>query len=167
MLIQHLLTERLFRTVFNNPDFTHRNVIASEIESVIRALTSHVVQPRRFSRQPGPLLPCHRAHGRDDQRLFAEAALSEHGLRAVFPGFFGQGGGYARDCVYAAADRRLHGEERGRNPGAGVWPFAGGRRGTHHRPVRGHGQLHRAHDARDAAHCAGSASTRESCTATR
>ena len=40
MLIQHLLTERLFRTVFNNPDFTHRNVIASEIESVIRALTS-------------------------------------------------------------------------------------------------------------------------------
>ena len=41
MLIQHLLTERLFRTVFNNPDFTHRNVIASEIESVIHALTSH------------------------------------------------------------------------------------------------------------------------------
>ena len=40
MLIQHLLTERLFRTVFNNPDFTHRNVIASEIESVIHALTS-------------------------------------------------------------------------------------------------------------------------------
>ena len=41
MLIQHLLTERLFRTVFNNPDFTHRNVIASEIEGVIHALTSH------------------------------------------------------------------------------------------------------------------------------
>ena len=40
MLIQHLLTERLFRTVFNNPDFAHRNVIASEIESVIHALTS-------------------------------------------------------------------------------------------------------------------------------
>ncbi|MDE0070571.1 MAG: N-6 DNA methylase [Caldilineaceae bacterium] len=41
MLVQHLLTERLFRTVFSNPDFTHRNVIASEIEGVIRALTSH------------------------------------------------------------------------------------------------------------------------------
>ena len=40
MLIQHLLTERLFRTVFSNPDFTHRNVIASEIEGVIHALTS-------------------------------------------------------------------------------------------------------------------------------
>ena len=41
MLIQHLLTERLFRTVFDNPDFTRRNVIASEIEKVIDALTSH------------------------------------------------------------------------------------------------------------------------------
>jgi predicted helicase len=40
MLIQHLLTERIFRTVFNNPDFTRRNAIASEIEKVIDALTS-------------------------------------------------------------------------------------------------------------------------------
>ena len=40
MLIQHLLTERIFRTVFSNPDFTNRNVIAREIESVINALTS-------------------------------------------------------------------------------------------------------------------------------
>ena len=45
MLIQHLLTERIFRTVFNNPDFTNRNVIAREIETVITALTS-----RSFSR---------------------------------------------------------------------------------------------------------------------
>ena len=40
MLIQHLLTERIFRTVFHNPDFTNRNVIAREIETVINALTS-------------------------------------------------------------------------------------------------------------------------------
>ena len=40
MLIQHLLTERIFRTVFSNPDFTTRNVIAYEIEKVITALTS-------------------------------------------------------------------------------------------------------------------------------
>jgi len=46
MLIQHLLTERIFRTVFNNPDFTRRNVIAIEIEKVIDALTS-----RAFSRE--------------------------------------------------------------------------------------------------------------------
>lgn len=46
MLIQHLLTERIFRTIFNNPDFTRRNVIAVEIEKVIDALTS-----KSFSRQ--------------------------------------------------------------------------------------------------------------------
>ena len=40
MLIQHLLTERIFRTVFDNPDFARRNVIAVEIEKVIDALTS-------------------------------------------------------------------------------------------------------------------------------
>ncbi len=40
MLIQHLLTERLFRTVFNNSDFTRRNIIAAEIEKVIDALAS-------------------------------------------------------------------------------------------------------------------------------
>ena len=40
MLIQHLLTERIFRTVFSNPDFIHRNVIAREIEIVIKALMS-------------------------------------------------------------------------------------------------------------------------------
>ena len=37
---KHLLTERIFRTVFHNPDFTRRNVIANEIEKVIDALTS-------------------------------------------------------------------------------------------------------------------------------
>ena len=46
MLVQHLLTERIFRTVFNNSDFTHRNVVAREIERVIDALTSQT-----FSRQ--------------------------------------------------------------------------------------------------------------------
>ena len=41
MLIQHLLTERIFRTVFNNRDFTRRNIIAREIENVIDALTHY------------------------------------------------------------------------------------------------------------------------------
>ncbi len=41
MLIQHLLTERLIRKIFDNPEFTSRNVIAVEIEKVIRALVSH------------------------------------------------------------------------------------------------------------------------------
>ena len=48
MLIQHLLTERLFRTVFNRPAFTRRNVIAFEIENVIDALTSHAFSRHEF-----------------------------------------------------------------------------------------------------------------------
>jgi predicted helicase len=51
MLVQHLLTERLFRTVFNNPDFTRRNVIANEIEQVINALTSRSFSRDEFLRQ--------------------------------------------------------------------------------------------------------------------
>ncbi len=39
MLVQHLLTERIFRKIFNNPDFTRRNVVAAEIEKVISELT--------------------------------------------------------------------------------------------------------------------------------
>ena len=34
MLIQHILTERIFRTVFERSDFTRRNIIAREIENV-------------------------------------------------------------------------------------------------------------------------------------
>jgi predicted helicase len=48
MLVQHLLTERLFRTVFNNQDFTSRNVIAAEIEKVIQALTSRAFNRSEF-----------------------------------------------------------------------------------------------------------------------
>ncbi|HEX6293174.1 MAG TPA: type ISP restriction/modification enzyme, partial [Herpetosiphonaceae bacterium] len=45
MLKQHLLTERIFRSVFGNPDFVRRNAIARELEKVVDALTS-----RSFSR---------------------------------------------------------------------------------------------------------------------
>lgn len=48
MLIQHLLTERIFRKVFNNPDFVERNVIAHEIEKVISALTSQYFSRNDF-----------------------------------------------------------------------------------------------------------------------
>ncbi len=50
MLIQHLLTERIFRRVFDNPDFVARNVIAREIEEVARALTSQRFSRREFFR---------------------------------------------------------------------------------------------------------------------
>lgn len=45
MLVQHLLTERIFRKIFDNPEFTRRNVIAAEIEKVIDTLTK-----KHFSR---------------------------------------------------------------------------------------------------------------------
>ena len=48
MLIQHLLTNRIFRTVFDNQAFTRRNVIANEIEKVIDALTSQSFSQREF-----------------------------------------------------------------------------------------------------------------------
>ena len=48
MLVQHLLTERIFRTVFSNSDFTRRNVIANEIEKVIDALTSQSFNRHEF-----------------------------------------------------------------------------------------------------------------------
>nr|HET6901398.1 type ISP restriction/modification enzyme [Ktedonobacteraceae bacterium] len=48
MLVQHLLTERLFRTIFDNSDFINRNVIASEIEKMIQALTSRAFNRKEF-----------------------------------------------------------------------------------------------------------------------
>jgi predicted helicase len=48
MLIQHLLTERLFRKVFNNADFVRRNAIAAEIEKVIDALASQSFSRAEF-----------------------------------------------------------------------------------------------------------------------
>lgn len=51
MLVQHLLTERLFRTVFENPEFLQRNVIAREIETVINALTSQSFSRSKFLAQ--------------------------------------------------------------------------------------------------------------------
>lgn len=48
MLIQHLLTERLFRKVFDYSDFAKRNIIANEIEKVILSLTSHYFSRHEF-----------------------------------------------------------------------------------------------------------------------
>ena len=51
MLVQHLLTERLFRKIFDNPEFIQRNVIAAEVEKVIDALVQQEFQPRRISQE--------------------------------------------------------------------------------------------------------------------
>jgi Type ISP restriction-modification enzyme, coupler domain len=48
MLIQHMLTERLIRKVFNVEEFTRRNVIAAEIEKVIDSLASQHFNRHEF-----------------------------------------------------------------------------------------------------------------------
>ena len=48
MLIQHLLTERLIRRVFDQENFVRRNVIAAEVEKVIDALTGQHFNRREF-----------------------------------------------------------------------------------------------------------------------
>jgi predicted helicase len=40
MLKQHILSERIFRSIFDNPDFVNRNAVARELENMVKALTS-------------------------------------------------------------------------------------------------------------------------------
>ncbi len=54
MLIQHLLTERIFATIFDNRDFTRRNIIAREIETVIDVLTERTLNRSEFLRPLNP-----------------------------------------------------------------------------------------------------------------
>ena len=51
MLIQHLLTERIFRKIFDVGDFMQRNNIAAEIEKVVRALTIRSFSRDQFLRE--------------------------------------------------------------------------------------------------------------------
>jgi len=54
MLIQHLLTERLMRNLFQNPEFTKRNVIAAQVEGVIEALASSSFSTAEFLKRLDP-----------------------------------------------------------------------------------------------------------------
>jgi type I restriction-modification system DNA methylase subunit len=75
MLVQHLLTERIFRKVFRNSEFTDRNIIAREIERVIHALTS-----RKFSREEF-LRPLDRFYGALEKRA---ETLDDYGQKQTF-----------------------------------------------------------------------------------
>lgn len=48
MLIQHLLTERIFRKVFDNPEFSSSNVIAIQLEKLVSILTKHAFNRSKF-----------------------------------------------------------------------------------------------------------------------
>ena len=84
MLIQHLLTERIFRTVFDNPDFTRRNIIAREIENVIDALTWQAYNRSEFLRVLNPFYSAiERAAA-----TFIDFSQKQHFLNTVYEQFF-------------------------------------------------------------------------------
>lgn len=84
MLVQHLMTERIFRKVFHNSEFTDRNIIAREIEKVIHALTS-----RKFSREEF-LKPLDRFYGALEHRAetLEDYSQQQTFLNTVYEKFF-------------------------------------------------------------------------------
>ncbi|MFY9223150.1 MAG: type ISP restriction/modification enzyme [Blastocatellia bacterium] len=84
MLIQHLLTERIFRKIFNNPDFAHRNVIAVEIEKVITSLTSQSFSREEFLKKLDPFyLAIERAAA-----TITDFSQKQYFLNAIYEKFF-------------------------------------------------------------------------------
>ena len=84
MLIQHLLTERIFRTVFDNPDFTNRNIIAQEIEKVVQILTRRSPSRSEFLR---PLDPFYTAIERTAATI-TDFSQKQAFLNTVYEQFF-------------------------------------------------------------------------------
>ena len=84
MLIQHILTERIFRTVFNRSDFTRRNIIAREIENVSDALMQHAVSRDAF------LAPLDRFYLAIEQAalLCKDFSQKQHFLNTFYEKFF-------------------------------------------------------------------------------
>jgi predicted helicase len=84
MLIQHLLTERIFRKVFDNPEFADRNIIAREIEKVILALTSQHFSRHEFLR------PLDRFYGAIEETAATidDYAQKQSFLNTVYEKFF-------------------------------------------------------------------------------
>ena len=87
MLIQHLLTERIFRTVFDNPDFTRRNIIAREIENVIDVLTERTLNRSEFLPTLRALLCCDRDNCQYDYRLLPKTGFLNTVYEQFFQGF--------------------------------------------------------------------------------
>ncbi|MBI5093646.1 MAG: transposase [Candidatus Hydrogenedentes bacterium] len=84
MLVQHLLTERLIRTIFDNEEFTSRNVIAAEVEKVISALVSKSFNRREFLKS----LDRFYVAIEDAARGLADFSEKQHFLNTVYERFF-------------------------------------------------------------------------------
>ena len=83
MLIQHLMTERIIRRVFNRDHFTQTNVIAAKIEEVIRALTSHYFNRSDFY---GALNRFHKAI--EDAAEYLDFSDKQTFINTVYEKFF-------------------------------------------------------------------------------
>ena len=84
MLIQHILTERIFRTIFERSDFTSRNIIAVEIEKVSAALMRHAMSRDTF------LKPLDRFYVAIEQAatLCQDFSQKQHFLNTFYEKFF-------------------------------------------------------------------------------
>ena len=84
MLIQHILTERMFRTVFNNSAFTRRNIIAREIENVVDELIRQAFSREEF------LKPLDRFYVAIEQAamLCKDFSQKQHFLNTFYEKFF-------------------------------------------------------------------------------
>ena len=115
MLIQHLLTERIFRRIFDNPDFTRRNVIAVEIEKVIDSMTAKQFSRDAFLKDLDRFYRAIELAAENTEDYSEKQAVPQHRLRALLPGLLAQGGRHPRHRLHAAAHRGLHGAQRGRH----------------------------------------------------
>jgi predicted helicase len=84
MIIQHLLTERLIRKIFDQSEFRERNIIAREVEKVIAALLSKSFDREEYMRA---LDPFYRAI-EDTGRTLKEFSEKQHFLNTVYERFF-------------------------------------------------------------------------------
>ena len=84
MLVQHLLTERIFRKIFSDSDFSRRNVVAVEIEKVIAELTKRSLNRDEFLKR---LEPFYHAieHNADNATEYSE---KQDFLNTVYMRFF-------------------------------------------------------------------------------
>ena len=84
MLVQHLLTERMFRTVFEDPDFAHRNIIAREIENVLKGTLANFLNRGQLLQK---LTPFYREIEREAATL-VDFSQKQHFLNTVYEQFF-------------------------------------------------------------------------------
>ena len=110
MLIQHLLTERIFRTVFDNPDFTRRNLIAREIETVIDVLTERTLNRSEFLR---PLEPFYAAIEKTAATItdFSQKHFSTPSMSSSFKASPSRSPIHTASS-YTTTHRRFHGQKR-------------------------------------------------------